>query len=128
MEKNDSTMELSLARVICPSGGTAAGISILTSQSGCVGHRPHVQTYARLRLQQPDDTEQVLGRGIARRTEHAHQTLRRSAERGAEFFETDCSVNARAQRGAPLIQITIEQRLHRLSEQCPSEFDVATSP
>jgi len=33
--------------------------------SGGIGHRAHVQTNAYLRLQQPDDAEQILGRGIA---------------------------------------------------------------
>src|SRR5260221_3196165 len=86
------------------------------------------ETNARLRLQQADDTEQVLGGGIARRSEHAHQALGRSAERGAKFFETDRGVDARAQRGAPLLQIAVEQRLHRLTEQCLPKLDVAASP
>jgi hypothetical protein len=87
-----------------------------------------LQANARLRLQQADDGEQVLGGGIARRPEHAHQALGRSTEGCAEFFEADGGVDARAQGGAPLLQITIEQRLHRLGEQCLPEFDVAAGP
>jgi hypothetical protein len=90
-----------------------------------VGHRAHLQTNARLRLQQADDGEQVLGGGIAGWAKHAHQAFGRSAERGAEFFETDRGVDAGAQRGAALLQVAVEQRLHRLAEQGLPEFDVA---
>jgi hypothetical protein len=44
------------------------------------------------------------------------------------FFETDGGVDARAQRGTPFLQVTIEQQLHRLTEQGLPEFDIALAP
>ena len=40
-------------------------------------HRPHLQMQALALLQATDDLEEITGLGIAVRTEHPHQALRR---------------------------------------------------
>ena len=99
-----------------------------TVTSGGVGDRARLQANAGLRPQHANDGEQIFRGRISRRPKHPHQALWRSAERGAEFFEADRGVDARAQSRAPLLQIAVEQRLHRLAEQGLPEFSVAARP
>lgn len=96
--------------------------------SGRLGDRANLQVNAGLLLQCPDDTEQIFGCGVAVRTKHPHQALRRSVQRLAQPLEADGRVDIGPQRRAALVEFALQQGLHGLLKQGLAESRLALRP
>ena len=77
----------------------------------------HFELDALVLLDPADDLEQVAGVRIARRSEHAHQTLGRLVREGAKLLEPDCGVDVVTQYDLAGIDVPCKQALDAFLQQ-----------
>ena len=81
--------------------------------------------HAGLVLQRADDAKQVLGGGVAVRSEHAHQALLRNAPHLTQALKAYRRVDIGPQRRAAVIGVALQLRPHRLAKQRLAEGRIA---